>query len=76
MASCYQNDNNSLRTIIYDVQGSLRDSECSGMTDDGGCVVEIGGKGHTAERPSSKPESAVVDALADALLRVRSRSGH
>jgi hypothetical protein len=39
-------------------------------------VVEIGGKNHVAEHPSLKPESAVVDALADALLRVRSPSMH
>jgi hypothetical protein len=51
MASCYQDDNNSLRTIAYDVQRSLRDSECSGMTDDGGRVVEIRGKNHAAEHP-------------------------
>jgi hypothetical protein len=46
------------------------------MTDDGGRVVEIRGKNHAAEHSSSKPESAVVDALADALLQVRSPSVH
>lgn len=37
-----------------------------------GRVVEIGTLNHAGERPSSQPESAVVDALADALLQVRS----
>jgi hypothetical protein len=31
---------------------------------------------HAAEHPSAELEGAVVDALADALLRVRSPSGH
>ena len=40
---------------------------------DGGRVVEIGALNHAAEHPASQPESAVVDALANALLQVRSR---
>ena len=39
-------------------------------------AVEIGAMNHVAEYPSSQPESAVVDALADALLRVRSPGTH
>jgi hypothetical protein len=35
-------------------------------------VVEIGALNRAAEHPSTPPESAVVDALADALLQVRS----
>jgi hypothetical protein len=35
-------------------------------------VVEIGALDHAGEHPSSRLESAVVDALADALLQVRS----
>lgn len=37
-------------------------------------VVEIGAMNHAAEHLSSEPERAVVDALADTLLRVRSRN--
>jgi len=43
---------------------------------DGGRVVEIGALNYAAEHPSAEPGSAVVGALADALLGVRSPSGH
>jgi len=36
-------------------------------------VVEIGALNHAGEHPSAAPESTVVDALADALLQIRSR---
>jgi len=36
------------------------------------CVVEIGALDHADEHPASQTESAVVDALADALLQVQS----
>jgi hypothetical protein len=39
---------------------------------DGGRVVEIGALNHAAEHPTPELESTVVDALADALLQVRS----
>lgn len=41
-----------------------------------GRVVEIGGLDQAGEHPKTGPESAVVDALADALLRVRSPRDH
>lgn len=43
---------------------------------DGDRVVEIGGMNHAAEHPSTESESAVVDAFADVLSKVRSPSGH
>lgn len=39
-------------------------------------VVEIGALNYAAEHPSAEPGSAVVGALADALLGVQSPSGH
>jgi len=56
--------------------GRLVASPRASQQHDGGGVVEIGALDHAGEHPPSQPETAVVDAPADALLQVRCPPSH
>jgi hypothetical protein len=53
-------------------RGVSKRSIDTGHNDDGSMVVEIGALNHAGEHARPESKSAVLDALADASLRVRS----
>jgi hypothetical protein len=64
--------------VVANVGGNSERRACSRVSPGANRehMVEIGGLNRAAKHPSVEPESADVDALADALLQVRSPSGH